>query len=147
MALHFAHRRPARVRRLALHGATIDWNDAQVARMNARLDAEMLATRPTLAQHLEEAHTDWRRLFAAMRPFVETLPSHADTMAETARTTRHETLVSAVDRDDLFPLDAPLGLHRMLPQSRLAILPGRRHALQQAPVNRLAAAVTDFLAE
>jgi methylmalonyl-CoA epimerase len=145
MALHFAKRHPARVDRLALHGGCIDWDDALVARMNARLDADKLAGRPALTARLDAAHTDWRRLFRALPPFIATLPGHSPAMAEAARAATHPTLVSAVDRDDLFPLDAPLGLHAALPNARLAILPGRRHALPQAPLDRLAATISAFL--
>ena len=42
----------------------------------------------------------------------------------------HPVLVSAVDEDDLLSLGVPFSLHRALPQSTLAILPGTRHTFR-----------------
>ncbi len=131
MALHFARRHPERVGRLAVHGACLRWDAALVERMTARLDAEAIAEeRPRLAQLLERVHADWPALFRRTARFVRTLPAHSEAMEAAAREIAHETLVSAVDRDDLFPLSAPLRLHAALPDARLALVPGGRHAFQ-----------------
>lgn len=131
VALHFAHHHPDRVRRLAVHGATLEWNAARVRAMLDRLDADALrAERPARADQLAATHHDWRRLFRRMRAFVQALPGRTPALLEGATAIDAPTLVSAVDRDDLFPLDAPLRLHELLPASRLAIVPGRHHALQ-----------------
>ena len=49
---------------------------------------------------------------------------------EAVRQVSHHTLVSAVDEDDLFTVDSPVRLHKTLPNSQLAIIPGKRHAFQ-----------------
>lgn len=132
MALHFAHRHPDRVRRLAVHGTNVEWGETRVAAMNRRLAADAIAARrPQLADRLAKIHTDWRALFRRTRSFIASLPEHSSAMVEVTTNVDHETLVSAVDRDDLFSLEVPLGLHGLLPNSRLALLPGDRHALQE----------------
>jgi methylmalonyl-CoA epimerase len=139
MALQLARRHQQRVGRLAVHGANVAWDDDLVDAMCARLDADAIADRsPPSADRLAGAHTDWQRLFRALQPFVHALPSLTQEMLDTIAQLKPPTLVSAVDRDDLFPMDAPLTLHRQLPNARLAILPGDRHALPQAPLGRLA---------
>lgn len=131
MALHLAHQYPDRVRRLAIHGTNIDWDGARVAAMQRRMDVEAIQQRrPDLAADLDAVHSDWPSLFHRMRMFVATLPAHSEAMHRIVSTLDHPTLVSAVDRDDLFPLDAPLTLHAELPSSTLALIPGDRHALQ-----------------
>lgn len=144
MALHFARLHPDRVDRLAVHAANVDWNDDLVRAMNTRLNADLIeARRPEMAAALDAAHTDWKRLFATMRDFVKTLPAETEGMLDAADRLDVPTLVSAVDRDDLFPTDAPLTLHRRLPDARLALLPGDRHALSEAPLDVLAPLLRD----
>ena len=107
VALSLARRHPERVRRLAVHATSPFWDAALVAAMHERIgDAD-----------------------GRMARFVATLPEGPLHEADLQQI-RQPTLVSAVDRDDLFPLDHPLRLHRALPNAHLAVLPGSRHALQ-----------------
>jgi methylmalonyl-CoA epimerase len=139
MALQLARRHPARVGRIAVHGANVAWNEERVDAMCARLNADAIAERnPALAQQLDTVHTEWQRLFRQIQDFVRSLPALSEAMLNATETITHPTLVSAVDRDDLFSMEAPLTLHRALVNARLAILPGDRHALPQAPLDRLA---------
>jgi pimeloyl-ACP methyl ester carboxylesterase len=138
MALLLAHLHPDRVRRLAVHGTNIEWGDARVEAMHRRLNVEaIVARRPQLAEQLATLHTDWKQLFRRMQTFVASLPDRSPAMTQRAATLNHPTLVSAVDADDLFPLDTPLGLHGLLPKSRLALIPGARHALQDVNLDLL----------
>lgn len=146
MALHFAQQHPDRVRRLAIHGTNIDWDGERVEAMQGRMDAEAIQqNRPDLATDLDALHTDWPTLFGRMQDFVATLPAHSDDMHRIASALDHPTLVSAVDHDDLFPLDAPLALHAALPNSTLAVIPGNRHALQAVNLDLLTPLLCDHL--
>lgn len=138
MALHFARQHPDRVKRLAVHAGNVHWDEAMVEAMTARLDIERIEARPTLAKQMDALHTDWRRMFTEMIPFVEGLPAASDDMAKGAAAVMHPTLVSAVDQDDLFSVHDALTLHSHLPNGRLAILPGKRHALQHIDADALA---------
>jgi len=110
-----------------------------VTAMQRRMDVDAIQQRrPDLATDLDALHTDWPTLFHRMQDFVATLPAHSATMRQIAASLDHPTLVSAVDQDDLFSLDAPLQLHHQLANSRLAILPGNRHALQALDLDLLA---------
>lgn len=130
VALRFALMHPRRAGKLAVHGANVDWNDELAAAMNARLDAAMLTSRfPAVARRLDEVHGDWQGLFARVNRMVGGLPAHRETQYA-LRKIAHPVLVSAVDEDDLLSLGVPFSLHRALPQSTLAILPGTRHAFR-----------------
>ena len=130
VALRFALMHPKRVGKLAVHSANVDWNDELATTMNARLNATLLASRyPAIAQRLDEFHTDWQRLFARVNRMITSLPIHKQTQHALHRID-HPTLVSAVDEDDLLPLGVPFSLHRALPHSTLAILPGTHHAFR-----------------
>lgn len=133
IALHFAREYPEHVRRLAVHGTTVAWTEGLVEAMTARLDAEIFRQRDTA--DLEAAHGDWERLFERTARFIRTLPERTAEMEATARKVKAPTLISAADRDDLFPLEAPLHLHRLLPEGRLALLPAMEHALSALPLD------------
>ena len=106
VALYLARHHPDRVRRLALHATSLFWDRALVAAMDERIGDGS----------------------ERMKRFVETLPEGPLGEADLASVQR-PTLVSAVDRDDLFPLAHTLRLHDALPDARLALFPGSRHAL------------------
>lgn len=144
MALRFAQQHPERVRRLAVHGTNVEWDAARVDAMNRRLDAGTIASRrPQLVERLDALHTDWKALFRRTRAFITSLPERSNALTDMVATVEHPTLVSAVDRDDLFSLDVPLGLHERLPDSRLALTPGDRHALQEVNLDLLVPLLKD----
>ncbi|PSQ83992.1 MAG: methylmalonyl-CoA epimerase [Bacteroidetes bacterium QS_7_67_15] len=138
-ALRFAERHPNRATRLAVHGASIAWTEALAERMAVRLDpAAVEGQNGPGAGALDAAHRDWRALFARAERFVRTLPARTEAMRQTTDRVDAPTLVSAADRDDLFALeDGALPLHRRLPDARLAVVPGRRHALAQTDLGAL----------
>lgn len=138
VALHLARSHPARVQRLALHGACITWDDAQVAALQRRLDWDALrAQSPDRAAELDRLHADAPTLFRRMRAFVASLPDRSADLEQRVASLKQPTLVSAVDADDLFPRAVPLALHDRLPNSRLALIPGSQHALQATDLDVL----------
>ena len=146
MALRLAQQFPQRVRRLAIHGACIEWTPALADQMADRLDAGALQEQNgPAAEALNAAHGDWRALFARTERFVRTLPSRTDQMRAMAEQVEAPTLVSTADRDDLFPLETTLALHRRLPAARLAVVPGRHHALRQTNLDALLPPLTQHL--
>jgi methylmalonyl-CoA epimerase len=138
VALRVAHTTPERVDRLALLGASAAWTDALAQAMSARLDVEALRKRdPERAAALEAQHRHPDRLFRALRSFVRTLPDKTNEMHATLAAVDHPTLVATVDEDPLFPLEATRRVHEQLSDARLAVLPGSRHSLADAPLSTL----------
>ena len=146
VALDLARRHPGRVGRVTVHGACVSWTDALATSMQARLDADAIQdANPRVAAQLDAAHRDWPGLFGALHEWVGTLPGQTDAMHAMARQVTPPTLVSCVDRDDLFPVQAALDLHDLLVNARLQILPGTRHALPFAPLDQLSSALSGWM--
>lgn len=145
VALNVARRAPDRIRAVAAHGANVTWTRERAADMQARLNADRLAERSDrLVQHLSAHHNNWDRLFRQMHGWVATLPKQTPNMQAMAREVTVPTLVSCVDRDDLFPLSETLTLHALLPDARLEVFRGSHHALPLAPLDRLAPTLTEW---
>lgn len=146
MALHVARQHPERTGRLAVHGACLTWTEAQAEKLAARLNADALRSQNARMAHtLDAAHSDWQHLFARTERFVRTLPARTAAMRHRVAALEHPTLVSTVDRDDLFPLEALLALHRCLPDARLAVVPGRHHALARTDLGALLPPLVEHL--
>jgi len=146
VALGFAQQHPGRVRRIVAHGANVTWTEDLVASMQARLDPDTLTSRnPKIGHHLSRHHGDWQELFRQMHEWVGTLPEQTPRMRDMAASIDRPVLLTCVDRDDLFPLDATLTLHDLLPEARLEVLRGSHHALPLTPLDRLEATISDWL--
>ncbi len=148
VALDVARRAPDRIRAVAAHGANVTWTDERAADMQARLDADTLAKKSErLVQHLSAHHDNWDRLFRRMHDWVATLPEQTPDMQAMAEEVTVPTLVSCVDRDDLFSLKETLTLHALLPNARLDVFRGSHHALPLAPLDRMAPTLADWFQE
>lgn len=146
VALDVARRHPERIRRVAVHGANIEWTAETVEQMQTRLNADALVKQNgRIGDRLSSYHQNWRELFDAMHEWVATLPDQTPDMRRMAEAVPVPTLISCVDRDDLFPLASTLALHESIPESRLAVFPGDHHALPLAPINRLTDALAAWL--
>jgi pimeloyl-ACP methyl ester carboxylesterase len=112
--------------------------------MQARLDLDALRRHtPERTAALESQHDHPDRLFAALRAFVGTLPDKTDEMHRTLAAVDHPTLVAALDEDPLFSLNDMLDVHDRLANARLAVLPGTRHRLAEAPLAALTPLLRD----
>ena len=148
VALDVARRHPERVRRVAVHGANIEWTSATVDQMQTRLDVDALEKHAgQIGDRLSGYHENWRYVFDAMHDWVATLPEQTAGMRRMAEAVEAPTLISCVDRDNLFPFSSTLTLHDAIPESRLAVFPGEHHALPLAPIDRLADTLAAWLAD
>lgn len=139
VALSYAHANPDRVRRLAVHATHVFWDAALVETMLTRLDYEGIKqASPDLARYLGQMHgaDNWASLFERTKQYTLQIPAFEAEYTH-VRDVTTPTLVSAVDEDDLFSVDSPVGLHKMLANSNLAIIPGKRHALQNVNLDLL----------
>jgi methylmalonyl-CoA epimerase len=135
VALQLAHRHPDRVNRLALLQTNVQWTEAQVNRMQERLDLDAMDEHASpRADRIRTRHEQPARLLQQLRAFVETLPDTSETLSTILPDLAAPTLVGGVDQDSLFGPDTPRALHRTLPNARLAILPGEHHRLSKIPL-------------
>ncbi len=148
VALMLAALHPERVARVAVHATNLTWDAPTVAAMTRRLSPDLLERRfPDAWARFEAAHDGrTRALFARVAAFSATIPEfalHADVLL--ARVAA-PVLVTAGDRDELFPLARTLALHAALPTASLGVLPGHRHALSPEASRALAPLVAAHLA-
>jgi pimeloyl-ACP methyl ester carboxylesterase len=109
---------------------------------DAELDA-IAAARPQMVERYKQLHADWRRLLKQVWPMWTTPTVYG--RAELAKVTV-PVLIVLGDRDDFFPIEDALALHRMLPNSELAIAPGASHTFFRDKPALFAAPVMDFVA-
>ena len=139
IALAFAHRHPELVQRLAVHATNLIWDQQLVDTMLTRLDHENIKARSKeLVAYLSNMHgsENWVTLFEKMKTYTIELRGYFQEFKGVEKTPI-PTLVSAVDKDDLFTVHSPVFLYDNLPNSTLAIIPGQRHALQNVDLDQL----------
>lgn len=139
VALEYAYAHPERVRRLALFAPNLTWDDSLVAQLKTHLDVEALrAENPERADRFQEHHSDVERLFGAVRHFSDGLPQRNERIYDHVAQVTAPTLVTGLDEDPLFSVEATQDVYRQLPNARLSILPGTQHSLADGPVDLLA---------
>jgi pimeloyl-ACP methyl ester carboxylesterase len=139
IGLSFAALYPERLSRLAVHATNVFWDPPLIETMLKRLDHEQILDQsPDLARYLAEMHGEsgWVSLFERMKAYTLDI-NRLQARYERAGHVNVPTLVSAVDEDDLFSIDSPVDLFKLLPNAKLAILPGKRHAFQNVNLDVL----------
>lgn len=137
VALSYAFRNPERIRRLAVHATHIFWDPDLVDTMLTRVNHQEIKEKsPELARYLTQMHGDWVSLFERTKDYTVNIINFKDAYSD-VRNVQSHTLVSSVDEDDLFEVDSPFRLHATLKNSNLAIIPGKRHALQNVNLDIL----------
>ncbi|WP_412063223.1 alpha/beta fold hydrolase [Rubrivirga sp. IMCC45206] len=146
VALALAIARPDAVGRLAIHGANVQWDAAEVEAMTAPMAPGRIASdTPFWARRLQDTHGDrWPGLVAQIVAFTSALPDRWISDADLALIAC-PTLVSAGDADRFFDVRHAVGLWRTIPAASLQILPGLDHPIQGVDVPRFAADVRRFL--
>ena len=139
IALAFAHAYPGRVKKLAVHATNLIWDEELVSTMLSRLDHETIRQKSQeLVNYLSAMHggDHWASLFERMKDYTIQLRNYLTEYAAVHQVPMH-TLVTAVDKDDLFTVQSPVYLYERLPNGTLAIIPGQRHALQNVDLDQL----------
>lgn len=132
VALYVAYRYPERVRRMAVHGVNVQWDEREARVMTAGMNPEAMAQRhPRWANRLRAVHGEdrWQPLAERLIDFTDALPQRHfedDALAQIET----PTLVSMGDSDRYFRLEHAISLYRTLPHARLAVLPGLDHPIQ-----------------
>lgn len=130
VGLLLAHSQRARVARLAVLGANVQWTEDEARAMIAAINPAAVAERPRWAARFAETHGEprWRVLASRVMRFTERLPQHHFPDDALSRIDT-PTLVAHGDRDRFFRLEHALHLQRTLPDARLAVLPNQDHPL------------------
>ena len=149
VALALAVRRPDLVGRLAVHGANVQWAEAEVQAMVGPMDlGRMERDHPFWARRLAETHGAgrWRGLVRQLIAFTRGLPDRHLADADLARIAC-PTRVSAGDQDRYFDVRHAVGLWRAIRAAQLQIIPGLDHPIQGIDVPTFASEVGAFLSD
>ena len=148
VALKMARDHPARIRKIAAHATYVYWDAPQAAVMAQRLDPTAIRdSNEAAARRMAQAHGQdrWEARFEAMQSFADRLPDMAPS-AEDLAALEAPALISACDRDPFFEMESSVRLQKNLPDARLVVLPGERHALHAVDLDILVRVLRDFLA-
>lgn len=138
VALKMAAESPDRVDRLALFAPNGRWNNELVDTLNSHLNFDALKRHiPKQAERLIRHHQDAERLFPLLQDFVESLPSANEDLIATLDRVSQPTLVTGLDEDLLFSVEATQFVYDNLENARLSILPGEQHRLVNDTVELL----------
>ena len=152
VALGLASQHPERVRRLAVHGVNVQWDEDEARQMVQAMEPETIRQHaPRWAGRLADTHSAdlsgaarWPALMRQMQAFTRALPARPFPDQQLAAIA-HPTLVSHGDADRYFALRHALHLRETLPDARLAVHPGLDHPIQGADPRRFAALVHEHL--
>ena len=139
IALAFAYQNPHLVEKLAVHATNLIWDEELVTTMLNRLDHQAIRQKSQeLVNYLSAMHggDHWASLFERMKDYTIQLRDYFTEYADVHQAPM-PTLVTAVDKDDLFTVHSPVYLYDRLPKGTLAIIPGQRHALQNVDLDQL----------
>ncbi|MCA0267971.1 MAG: alpha/beta fold hydrolase [Bacteroidetes bacterium] len=140
IALFVSAQHPARVERVAAHATNVFWDEAMVRGMAKRVNVEAIRRRPDVWTMLDHAHGGHAAaLFPRVADFSATIPAFRAEAERLLPQVTAPVLLTAGDRDDLFPLDATLRLRDALPNASLGLVPGLRHRLDPAGARAVAA--------
>jgi pimeloyl-ACP methyl ester carboxylesterase len=141
VAVDLALRRPERVTRLVLMGPTMDPSAPTILRQAVRLALDTLREPPGLwlAETIDYLRMGPRRTIATARLAL------ADPFAEKASRLPHPALVVRSGRDAIVSQEWAQRVARLLPDGRLAVIPGEPHAAHWSAAEEVARVVEEFL--
>jgi pimeloyl-ACP methyl ester carboxylesterase len=141
VAVDLALRRPERVTRLVLMGPTMDPSAPTILRQAVRLVLDTLREPPGLwlAETIDYLRMGPRRTIATARLAL------ADPFAEKASRLPHPALVVRSGRDAIVSQEWAQRVARLLPDGRLAVIPGEPHAAHWSAAEEVARVVEEFL--
>lgn len=147
IALFVAATHPERAARVAAHATNVFWDEAMVRGMAKRVNVEAIRRRADVWAMLDDAHVGRAAaLFPRVAAFSATIPAFREDAERLLPNVTAPVLLTAGDRDDLFPLAATLRLRDALPDASLGLIPGLRHRLEPAGARAVAAMWKAWLA-
>jgi pimeloyl-ACP methyl ester carboxylesterase len=149
IALYLAATAPERVMRVATLATKIAWTPDVAARESAMLDAATIRAKiPKFAAALEARHTaaGWEQLLASTAELLHELGARPLVTDALLASITQPVRIAVGDRDATVTLDECASAVRRLPNGELEVHPRTPHPFEKAPIARIVASLTDFLA-
>jgi len=149
IALYLAATVPERVMRVATLATKIAWTPDVAARESAMLDAATIRAKiPKFAAALEARHTaaGWERLLASTAGLLHELGARPVVTDALLASITQPARIAVGDRDATVTLDECASAVRRLANGELEVHPRTPHPFEKAPIGRIVASLSDFLA-
>lgn len=150
VALLLAKKHPELVERIATLATKFHWDEATVAKEIKMLQPDVIEQKvPQFAQTLEQRHApaDWKELLRKTGLMLEGLGKDNALKPEDYQNIQTPCLVMLGDRDRMVTLEETLAVHKALPHSELAILPGTPHPFENVSQELLFFLLKRFLGQ
>lgn len=140
VALHLAATRPGLIGSITTLATKLAWTPGTAAHEATQLDPALLEAKvPRYVAALAARHTGtgWRPLLEATAAMLHRLGEKPLVTAATLARVDIPVTLMVGDRDALVSVEETLDAYRMLPQGRLAVLPGVPHPWERVPLARV----------
>jgi pimeloyl-ACP methyl ester carboxylesterase len=147
VALFLAATVPDRVARVYTLATKLAWTPEIAARETAMLDPQVIRAKvPKFAAALEARHTaaGWEALLSHTAELLRELGARPRITDELLATIAQPVRIAVGDRDATVTLDECAAAVRRLAHGELEVHPRTAHPLEKAPIDRLAASLTEF---
>lgn len=148
VALEFARRQPARLRRIATLGTKFDWSPDIAARESAMLNPEKWEAKvPQFAQMLAARHApvDWKMVVKRTADMMLALGGGAALTGAQLAEIQHDVQIMVGDLDNMVSREESERAAANLPNGRFQILPETKHPFEQVDAGLVAAELRAFL--
>lgn len=147
VALCYAAQYPGRITSLLTLAAKLSWTVEGAAREAKMLNPAAIEEKvPKYAAQLSALHGDlhWKELLPAIAGMINHLGQQPilDTHSYNSIGTRVQLMVG--DKDVMVTLEETLQVAHLIPEARLAVLPGTKHPIEQVRPELLMAMMKDF---
>ncbi len=141
VALWFAWKHPARIRKLITYGTKLEWNPEVAASMNRMFDPEKIESKvPQLAASLASIHGDeqWKNLCHQTAEFLVALGNGHGIPPEAFAQIQCPVTIGWGDLDHLVTEAESRQVAEAIPKGGFKVLPGGKHLIEQVDGAELA---------
>lgn len=146
VALKYASEFPDRVNRIMTLGTKFDWTPATAAREVKMLNPEIIMEKvPRFAEILMRRHgpESWRGVLQRTAEMMLRM-GDGEILNFNTISIPHEALICVGTEDNVVTIEESKNIAETLPNSRLQVITGIKHPIEQVPVDVLARLVKSF---
>jgi pimeloyl-ACP methyl ester carboxylesterase len=149
VALYLAKHYPEVVESVTTFATKLHWDKETAAKEVAMLQPEVIERKvPKFAAELQERHnrSDWKLLMKRTGEMIKTMGDSNPLQSDDYKQLQCPVLLMLGDRDKMVTLDETVEVYRNIPDAQLAVLPGTRHAIEQADYKMVGFFIRNFIA-
>lgn len=142
VGMYIARHHPGRISKLITLATKFHWDETIAAKQQRSFDANVIQEKaPAFAEQLKQMHApnDWKEVLSKTGAMLTALGNRNSLVIEDYTQVQTEILLIQGDKDRMVTLEETIAVYRALPanSSRLCVLPGTPHPLEQVDLNLL----------